>query len=265
MVDHGNDVAASGSAGPLADPVIEAKRLVEAAARAGLTVRVLGGVAVRMQAPSETPLLPRPIGDIDLAIRQGGWRTLADFLKASGYMADDMFNALNGARRLLFFDHANNRKLDVFVGEFEMCHSIPIGGRLDKEPMTIPLAELLLTKLQIVQLTERDVRDIYSVIYHHDVSAGDGSGIEADFIADLCARDWGLWRTCTSTIQQALARLPEYGLPVEASDLIATRLSTLLKQIEQAPKTARWKLRGRVGDRVRWYDEPEETTPTPTA
>jgi hypothetical protein len=143
-----------------------------------------------------------------------------------------------------------------------MCHSIPITGRMDRHPVTIPLAELLLTKLQIVQLTDRDLRDIYSLCYHHNVSAGDGSGIEADFIADLCAKDWGLWRTCTSTIEQSLSRLPEYGLSPEASELIAARLSAVLKQIEQAPKSARWKLRGRVGDRVRWYEEPEENTPT---
>ena len=260
MVNNGNDAA--GTAVPLADPVREGSRLVETAGRAGLAIRLLGGVAVRMQAPAETPLLPRPIGDIDLATKQGGWRALADFLKSSGYDGDDMFNALNGARRLLFFDHINNRKLDVFVGEFEMCHSIPIAGRLDKHPMTIPLAELLLTKLQIVQLTERDIRDVYSLCYHHDVSDGDGSGIEADFIADQCAKDWGLWRTCTSTIQQSLARLPDYSLPPEVSAQIASRLSALLKRIELAPKTARWKIRSRVGDRVRWYDEPEETTPT---
>jgi hypothetical protein len=262
MVDHGNGAAAPGASGPIADPVVEARRLVELAARSGMTVRILGGVAVRMQAPSDEPLLPRPIGDIDLAIKQGGWRGLADFLKSAGYAGDDMFNALNGARRLLFFDHNNNRKLDVFVGEFEMCHSIPIAGRLDKQPVTIPLAELLLTKLQIVQLTERDVRDIYSMTYHHPVSSGDGSGIEADFIADLCARDWGLWRTCTSTIKQSLDRLPDYPLTPEASSLIASRLTALLKEIEKTPKTTRWKLRSRVGDRVRWYEEPEETTPT---
>ncbi|HEY2597074.1 MAG TPA: hypothetical protein VGJ79_01195 [Candidatus Dormibacteraeota bacterium] len=258
MIDNGRDV----SAGPLADPVLEAKRVVESAARAGLTIRILGGVAVRIQAPSETPVQPRRIGDIDLATRQGGWRALADFLKSSGYAGDEMFNALNGARRLLFFDVANNRKLDVFVGEFEMCHSIPIAGRLEKDPMTIPLAELLLTKLQIVQLTERDLRDIYSIAYHHQISTGDGSEIEADFIADLCAKDWGLWRTCTSTIQQCLTSLADYGLPPEVSDVIAARLSALLKEIEHAPKTSRWKLRSRVGDRVRWYDEPEENLPT---
>ena len=261
MVDHGNDAASVGAADPLADPVSEAKRVVEAARRAGLLVRVLGGVAVRMQAPSETPLLPRSIGDIDLAIRQGGWRALADFQVVGVRIRRHVQRAERGAPPALF-DHANNRKMDVFVGEFEMCHSIPITGRMDKHPVTIPLAELLLTKLQIVQLTDRDLRDIYSLLYHHSVSVGDGSEIEADFIADLCAKDWGLWRTCTSTIEQSLTRLPEYGLSPEASELIAGRLTAVLKQIEQAPKSARWKLRGRVGDRVRWYEEPEETTPT---
>jgi hypothetical protein len=264
MVDQGNGAASSRAAGPLSDPVVESRRLVASAAHAGLTVRLLGGVAVRMQAPAETALPPRPIGDIDLATRQGGWRALADFLISAGYAGDDMFNALNGARRLLFFDHVNNRKLDVFVGEFTMCHAIPIADRLHRDPMTIPLAELLLTKLQIVQLTERDLRDIYSLSYHHHISDGDGSGIEADFIADLCAKDWGLWRTSTSTIEQSLARVPDYPMPVEASQLVAERLRALLKVVEQAPKSARWKLRSRVGDRVRWYNEPEENLPTPT-
>ncbi len=264
MADQVIEPAGSQPKVPLGDPVIESRRLVDAAARAGLTVRLLGGVAVRMQAPSDTPLLPRTIGDIDLATRQGGWRALADFLKTAGYAGDDMFNALNGARRLLFFDHVNNRKLDVFVGEFAMCHSIPVTDRLDREPMTIPLAELVLTKLQIVQLTERDLRDIYSLSYHHHVSGGDGTGIEGDFIAELCARDWGLWRTCTATIEVSLARLPDHMLPAEASRLVTERLQALAKQIEKAPKSSRWKLRSRVGDRVRWYDEPEENLPTPT-
>jgi hypothetical protein len=264
MAEQGNGAAQSRSAGPFADPVVESRRLVESAAQAGLTVRLLGGVAVRMQAPSDIPLPQRSIGDIDIATRQGGWRALADFLKSAGYAGDDMFNALNGARRLLFFDHVNNRKLDVFVGEFVMCHSIPVTGRLDRDPMTIPLAELLLTKLQIVQLTERDVRDVYSLAHHHNISDGDGTGIEADFIADLCAKDWGLWRTCTSTIEQTLARLPDYPMPAEASQLIGERLRTLLKVLEKAPKSARWKLRSRVGDKLRWYNEPEENLPTPT-
>ena len=260
MVDQDSGAAASPAAGPLADPVTESRRLVTAAAGTGLTVRLLGGVAVLMQAPAEGPLLPRRIGDIDLATRREGWRQLAEFLKAAGYAGDDMFNALRGTRRLLFYDQVNGRKLDVFVGEFSMCHAIPIIDRLERDPMTVPLAELLLTKLQIVELTERDERDIYNLVFHHHLSDGDGSGIEADYIAGLCARDWGLWRTCRSTVERCLADLPKYTLPAEASELIAERLRLLWKRIEEAPKTTSWRLRNRVGDRVRWYDEPEGDT-----
>jgi hypothetical protein len=260
MVDQGSGAAASPADGPLGDPLTESRRLVTGAAAMGLTVRLLGGVAVFMQAPAEGPLLTRRIGDIDLATGREGWRALANFLKTAGYAGDDMFNALHGARRLLFYDHVNGRKLDVFVGEFSMCHAIPITDRLDRDPLTVPLAELLLTKLQIVELTERDQRDIYNLSFHHHVSDGDGSGIEADYIAGLCARDWGLWRTCRSTIERCLADLSQYPLPAEASQLIAERLTALWKRIEEAPKTTRWRVRSRLGDRVRWYAEPEEDT-----
>jgi hypothetical protein len=261
MANDGNGAAAPRAA-PLPDAITESRRLVEAAAGAGQTIRLLGGVAVNLQAPAGGPLLPRPVGDIDIAIKRDGWRAVTTFLKGAGYTGDEMFNALHGARRLLFYDNANDRKLDVFVGQFGMCHDIPIADRLERDPMTIPLAELLLTKLQIIELTERDLRDIYNLVFHHNISDGDGSGIEADFIADLCARDWGLWRTCTATIKYCLAKVPEYPMPAEASQLIAERLKALLARIEQAPKTSRWKLRSRVGDRVRWYDEPEENTST---
>jgi hypothetical protein len=259
---EGNGARDPWGAGPLEDPISEGRRLVAGAASASLTVRLLGGVAVCMQAPSDSVLPPRAIGDIDLVARRGGWRALADSLKKGGYGADEMFNALHGERRMVFYDPLNNRKLDVFVGEFAMCHVLPIADRLDRDPLTIPLAELLLTKLQIVELTDRDLRDIYSLLFHHHVSDGDGTGIEADFVADLCAKDWGLWRSCTATMQRALAELPQYPMPVEATELIGERLQVLLKRVEHAPKTARWKLRSRVGDRMRWYDVPEENMPT---
>ena len=258
MVDQGSGAAASPTAGPLGDPVTESRRLVTGAAGKGLTVRLLGGVAVFMQAPVEGPLLPRRVGDIDLAIRREGWRDLAGFLKAAGYVSDDMFNALHGTRRLLFYDQVNGRKLDVFVGEFAMCHQVPIADRLDREPLTVPLAELLMTKLQIVQLTERDQRDIYNLVFHHDVTASGGDAIEADYVGELCARDWGLWRTAKATIGQCQKNVADYQLPPAAVSLIAERLDLLWAQIEATPKTARWRMRNRVGDRMRWYNEPEE-------
>jgi len=212
---------------------------------------------VHIQAPAGGPLLDRPVRDIDMCTKRGSRAAVTDLLVDAGYTPDEMFNALHGARRLLFYD-PKGRKLDVFIGDFSMCHTIPITGRLEREPLTIPLAELLLTKLQIVELNETDQRDIFNLCFHHQVSSGDGSGIESDFIGELCASDWGLWRTSRSTIERCQANLAGYKLDSTASTLITERLDVLWARIDSAPKTAKWRLRNRVGDRVRWYDEPEE-------
>jgi hypothetical protein len=258
MAGQGNGAAASGAQSPLADPIAETRRLVGAATEQHLTVRALGGVAVGLQSPPGGPLLPRKYGDIDLATHRESRRGVAALLKTAGYVEDEMFNALHGSRRLLFFDEANQRKLDVFVGSFAMCHEIPITDRLDREPLTLPLAELLLTKMQVVELTERDQKDIYNLTFHHEVISGGGSGIEGDYIAALLAKDWGLWRTSRATIERCLANLAAYSLAEEVSGLITKRLANLWDQVEASPKTAKWRLRSRVGDRVRWYEEPEE-------
>ena len=244
--------------GPVQDPVAEGRRVVAAGDGSGLVLRLLGGVAIYLQSPAAGPVLPRTIRDIDVATPKGNRARVVDALKSAGYVPDEMFNAVHGARRLLFFDEANQRKLDVFVGDFVMCHSIPITDRLDRDPLTLPLAELLLTKLQIVELNERDQRDIYNIAYHHPVSNGDGSGIEGDHVAQILAQDWGLWRTSKATIERCQANLGGYDLDANASSTISGRLNELWRIIEAAPKSARWRLRNRVGDRVRWYEEPEE-------
>ena len=193
-------------AGPLADPVAEARRLIAAAAEQGLLLRALGGVAVYLLAADGKPRLPRQVKDIDVAVPRGSGRPAARLLEQAGYVGDQMFNALHGSRRLLFVDPAHERHLDVFVGEFSMCHEIPLTARLDRAPLTVPPEELLLSKLQIVEATANDQSDLYSLLVQYDVLAGSGP-LDASFVAGLCARDWGLWRTCTGSIDRLLANL----------------------------------------------------------
>jgi hypothetical protein len=244
--------------GPLADPIAEARRLIDAARAQNVTIRVLGGVAVYMQSPGAQPLLPRPLKDIDLVTTRKEGRATARLLEEMQYVGEEMFNALRGSRRQLYHDPVNGRQLDVFVGEFGMCHELPISQRLDRDPYTVPLAELLLTKLQIVQLNERDERDIYSLLYHHDLSQTGAQGIEAPIVAGLCAEDWGLWRTCKGTIERCVTDLERYELAAPERERIAERLTSLWQHIESAPKSGKWKRRSRIGERMRWYQEPEE-------
>lgn len=239
---------------PLADPVAEARRLIGLAAERGLVLRALGGVAVCLQAPDAKPRLPRRVKDIDLAAAKGAHKATIKVVLEAGYVADEMFNALRGSRRLLFGDPVNGRHLDVFVGEFAMCHDIPLTARLDSQALTVPGEELLLTKLQIVELTENDQSDIYNIVFH-------ANGISAAFIAALCAADWGLWRTCQLNIERSLANLDKSALEPDERALVATSLTSLRDRIEAEPKPLKWRVRNQVGDRVRWYNEPEEEAP----
>jgi hypothetical protein len=247
---------------PLADPVAEAQRLIEIASRRGVVLRALGGVAVRLQAPDGQPRLARQVKDIDLAANKGTHKAAIKVVIEAGYIADEMFNALRGSRRLLFGDPNNGRHLDIFVGEFSMCHDLPLMARLNREPLTIPREELLLSKLQIIELTDNDQSDIYNLLFHNEVvSDAQANGfpvLDASFIAGLCASDWGLGRTCKLNLERSLSNLPTSALTPDEQATVGARLTKLADRIDAEPKTMKWRMRDRVGDRVRWYNEPEE-------
>ncbi len=252
------DSSAGSNGATLADPIAEGRRVVAGAGEKGVVLRLLGGVAIFLQAPEGMPLLTREIRDIDVVTPRGNKRAVAEAFQSLGYVDDEVFNAFHGAHRQIYVDVANERKVDVFVGAFSMCHEIPIAERLNREPFTVPLAELLLTKLQIVELNERDERDIYNLCFHHEISGAGEPGIEGGLIGNLCARDWGLWRTCKGTIERCRTDLAHYPLEPSERDLIDARLARLWDAIEAAPKTSKWRWRAKVGERKRWYEEPEE-------
>ena len=241
---------------PQSDMRSEALRVLDVGEQ--LPLRLLGGLAIVVSLPGE-PLLPRPYNDIDFITARGAGPTAAKLFEGLGYDGDRQFNGLHGHRRLLFYDTANERRVDVFVGRFEMCHSWPLEGRLGVTEKTIPLADLLLTKLQIFAINEKDQRDIVSILHGHKLADSDADGINSAYLAELCAADWGLWRTVTFNIERARAALPRFGLQPHDEAIVTARLDDLRKRIDSEPKSMKWKLRARVGERMQWYEEPEET------
>jgi hypothetical protein len=238
--------------------VDEAERLLAQAARDGATLALLGGVAVRLHAPEVPPALDREYKDIDFAVPKGRGGDADKLLRAGGYEPEITFNAMMGKERMLFHDTAHGRQVDVFVGSFRMCHQIPFGNRLVKGERTVPLAELLLTKLQIVELNEKDVRDTVLLFHGHEVADHDGDAVNGERIAELCAGDWGLWRTITANLSRCREHLSDYALPSADVERIGGRLDDVLERIEQAPKSRGWRLRAKIGERKRWYELPEE-------
>jgi hypothetical protein len=238
--------------------VDESRRLLGVARDSGTTLALLGGVAVRLHAPDVPPALDRDYKDLDFAVPKGRSAHADKLLQASGYEPEASFNAMNGNERLLFHDREHGRQVDVFVGTFRMCHVIPFADRLDPDQPTVPLAELLLTKLQIVELNEKDVRDTLLLFHGHAVADHDDDAVNGARIATLCAGDWGLWRTITTNLERCRELLGGYDLPDEDRRRISDRFGALLQRIDDEPKSRGWKLRARIGERKRWYDLPEE-------
>ena len=242
----------------------EADRLLERAAAQGVPLRLLGGIAIKRRAPGALPAaFRRTYADVDFVTAKGASGKAQVFFREAGYEPHKAFNALNGNERLLFFDPENDRQIDVFVGQFSMSHKIPVNDRLGVEDGTLPLAELLLTKLQIAELNEKDVRDALALFHGHPVDERDGDAINAARVAELCRTDWGLWRTLTGNLSAYRDHLPRYDLPEDEKARLHEKMDVLLDRIEREPKSRAWKLRARIGERKRWYALPEEVAGGP--
>jgi hypothetical protein len=218
-----------------------------------------GGVAIGWQLGDELhPALRRPYRDIDVATPKRHGAEVAGLLSSIGYAADRQFNAVHGARRLLFYDEQNARQLDVFVGTFEMCHVVPITERIEVDAETIPLAELLLTKLQVVELNEKDLRDLIAILLHRPVGQGDDGEVNGAVVSRLLASDWGLWRTTQINLDRASVGVDHYALDPAERTRVRQRCAELWMRIEAEPKSRAWRIRNRIGDRKAWYQEPDE-------
>jgi hypothetical protein len=232
-------------------------RIGEAAVERGLPLRVLGGVAVAILCPSSRRLpLERDYADIDFATTGSAREGVVELLESLGYVGDREFNMLHGHRRLFFWDEGNGRQVDVFVDEANLCHRIDLRRRIELAPLTVSLADLAVLKLQIVETNEKDYLDICAIFADHELT-DDESGINGTYIAHISAGDWGLWRT----LEMVAERSREFalGLPdFKAAERVAKRLQVLRSELADVPKTRRWKLRARVGDKKRWYEIPEE-------
>jgi hypothetical protein len=240
----------------------EAKRILDKAKQGGIILRLLGGVAVKYHCPSATHRsLQRSYPDLDFFGRGKQGQEIRNLFLGLGYEPNQRFNALHGATRLIFEDAKNQRVVDIFLDVFRMCHTLHLGDRLTLDDYTISISDLLLTKLQVVEINEKDIRDLIAILNDHDVveriASVDKEVIDAGYIASLCADDWGLCKTISLTLNKLLMFLSKYELEPEAKQILSTRINKLLHSIQIVPKSFKWKLRDKVGEKKRWYDLPE--------
>jgi hypothetical protein len=237
------------------DAVAEVQRIVDAAASKNITLRAIGAVAFRIHSPGHLVIhtaTGRQISDIDLVGYKKQGSEICDLMSQLGYELDKAMLILED--RYFFADKIRRVKADVFLDKLEMCHTIDFSRRLDLDYPTVPLAELLLEKLQIVQIESKDIIDVAMLLSDHALGSGEKDAIDRGYIARLLATDWGFYYTATtnlSKISEAVNQIPS----IEQSDKerIADNIKQLTAEVEAQPKSLGWKARARVGTKRKWY------------
>lgn len=256
----------------LEDPLAEALRVVAAADGRGLLVRLMGGMAIRAHAPDWLARTRRKEVDLDFATRSRDRAAFFALLEDEGYTPDRQHNALFGQKQGYFVDAPRKRPVDVLIDRLEMCHRFDFADRLAASTPTLPVAELLLSKLQVMKINRKDVLDALVLLAEHPLGQDDGSvdathgegRINVPRILAFTSTDWGWWRTVTGNLD----KLDQYlATDTQEGDLDVGRplrfdptaqVTALRKAIDDAPKSTKWRLRARVGERVPWYADPEE-------
>jgi len=246
----------SNGARPLEDTIAEAERVAEAARSQGVAVKLLGGAGIHLHSPSahHAPL-KRKYGDLDYVISSKNRKAALAFFPGIGYEANDRFNLMQGDRRLYFFDGTNGKQVDVFIDVIRMSHVIDLRGRLGHNGPCATPSDLLLSKLQIYEVNKKDLVDVTALILDHPIASNDDEAIDADYVARLACEDWGLCRTLQLNLEKLRHAVSELDVDQE---VVNARLDKLWATVQAGSKPLRWRMRAQVGDRMRWYELPEE-------
>ncbi len=242
--------------------VTEARRICDEAAGRGIQVRLIGGIAIWLRAADDVrERMGREYADIDLVTTRKHSKALRELLESLGYEPDKMFNAVQGDRRLYFRSADGSHHLDIFVDRFVMSHELDLAARLETEPVVLPAAELLLTKLQIAELNQKDAHDTAMLLLGHELAQEDGPGVlNMAQVTDVCGQDWGFYTTVTDNLGKTHALLESILSQSEHRGVVAERTDILLANLEAAPKSRGWRRRAKIGRRMRWYQTPDEST-----
>lgn len=236
----------------------EARRILNAAHEDGVTLRLIGGLAIRFHCHGPHVSHLREYHDIDVLGLGKESEAIVKTFRRLGYSPNFKYNLLYGGSRLQFVDDTTGKNVDVFLDRFSMDHTLDFRERLRLDDVTIPVTDLLLTKLQIVRLTGKDVKDMVAILEDHELGRKDDrETLNVDYVARLCASDWGLYKTITENLRKLDELIDDTMSDPKEKRELEMKLEATRTAITEARKGIRWRIRDLIGERKRWYEEVE--------
>jgi hypothetical protein len=239
----------------------EAERIISAAQERGIILRLLGALAIRYHTKPRN-LEERSISDLDFIGLSKQRKEIEALFSELGYLPYERFNFTHGYQRLVFFHGQTDHRVDVFFDVFEMCHKFDFRNRLIIDDKTLSVSDLVATKLQIVEINEKDIRDLFYLFIDNDLADDDSqrNRINKKYIGKLCSDDWGIWKTFTLNLEKIPEYLTEFLSDTGEQEVVRARLKQLKETIDAEPKSLRWKMRAKVGEKKQWYTLPDTRT-----
>lgn len=241
-------------------PLVEGQSLGKELLARQTPARLSGGVGIALRCPSIARVAPdRQYHDVDLCVASGATKGVDRLLIDLGYEPATRFNALNAGRQLMYDAPERDMHIDIFIDRLRMCHVLDFRKSLTCSDASLPATDLLLSKLQIVQLTEKDLLDLFALLIDSPVSedGADQDRIDVHQMARLCGQDWGWYTTVQKTLEKVIdgasARLSDSD-----RDIVVDQANLIAAALQRTPKSIRWKTRSRLGERVKWYELPED-------
>ena len=242
--------------------IAEAKKIITQSEQKGAPLRLIGALAFHLHCSEYRHIHEkwgRVFTDTDFVAKGEHQKQIIEAYAELGYRDDEMITTLYGTHRLVFDNPETGMHSDIFFDKLDFCHVLQLRDRLDVDDLTIPLAELFLEKMQIYQINEKDIVDTMMLIAEHPIGETDHEVINAPIIAKVLASEWGFWRTVTGNMDKLLALNTTTDLFNDAEkQCIKDRIEEIGKYIENEPKPLAWKMRSKIGDKVKWYKEVDE-------
>lgn len=243
----------------------EGDRLLELSEAEGVALRLLGALAFKKRCPRYAFLqetLNRRYTDIDFAAYGRQVRDIRRLFAREDFVEDEMTYVESEGSRMVLHHPGTDLHLDVFLDKLDFCHTVSFDGRLETDRWTIPLAEMLMQKMQIVEINEKDIIDMIMLLLEHPLGETDDDMVNIGLVARVCAKDWGWWRTLTMNLGKVKRMAAAYEqLGEDDTRRVAVQVDLALERIEREPKSMRWKMRARIGDRKKWYHDVGELGP----
>lgn len=234
-----------------------ARDVVSRLGRVGVNGRLFGGVAIEMVAPWRTIFgSDRPQKDLDLVIAFSDLPVALEELRAAGWLIDRRSVMLNGARGVHAALAETRVRMDVFTDPLRFNQTIVIGERLRFPGITLSATDLLLTKLQVVNATDRDVRDMAAMLAILPLSPASGHGqVDVSRIEQACSMSWGFHHgACLNLCRVGDLLAGDEKLPLGPRTQATEAARRLERAIEGSAKGVGWKIRAWLGPRLPWYD-----------